>query len=554
MKMFTRRMALLVCVLVTAGIFLVGCGGGGSGGGASTATTPDTTSAPASTPDAGGDTGDDAGGDGGAVEKKDHIVYEVHASPNVLDPSGSPTVVEWLINANIYDNLFKAIQQDWSRCEPWLVESYEISNDNKDWTLTIREGIKFHNGDDLTVDDVVFSLERQRKGAVSAAGLVSVNSVEKIDERSLIIRQDYPYPILIETLAGPQFGVSSKAVYEEHGENAREGIIGTGPYKLADWAADNSITLEYFDGYWNDEPQIKSVTFRPILDANASTIAFDSGELDVFSRNVKVSDYERYRADPNVQVTEVTQTSTRGLSMNNSHEKFSDVRVRRAMNHAMDKAAINLLAAEGQYNPDIWVKTDNRGEGYAKAEAEGKIVKYEYDPDKAKALLAEVGYDENNKLQFEIVCSTMGAMVSLAQAMQDFLAQVNTEAGVESVELAQYMQKITSGDFEAAACQWGFEYYWSPLVYFVHLHSNFYFNYEQTQIARVDELTELGVRTWELEERNEIYAELLNVISDQAIVAPLHQMLGIIASTKGLIVYPDSTNIICPVYWMEWAE
>lgn len=557
-KLVTRRVALLVCALMACSLFLVGCGSGGSGtstggGAASTAGT-----GTASTPATGGDDTTSTGGgdDAGGTPAKDSIVYEIYSAPNLLDPQMSPVLPEWHINMNIYDNLWRAVRQDYTQCEPWLVESYELSEDNTDWTIKLREGILFHNGEELTAEDAVFMLDRAREAPTAAAAVSTITNLEVIDQYTFLMEQDVPFAIWPETLSGPSFGVPNKKLVEEHGVGERATIVGSGPYKFVDWDADNTVTIEYFEDYYFEaeygEPQIKKVEFRTITDANAATIAFEAGEVDVFGRNILLSNFERYREDPDITTLEVKQTSTRGMSMNNQEGQFTDLRVRRAMNHSFDKEAINLLVAEGQYNAPIYSKIDPRAEGYAMAEANNMIMKYEYDVDKAMALLAEAGYDENNPLTTTMISSTTVTTLTLAQAMQDYLAQVNVSAEVETMESAQYMQRMSTGDFECAAAQYAFEYYWSPMIVAVWTAYGRYYNYEQYNNPRVEELIAKVGGTWELSEREPMMAEIIQLVSEDAVNVPIYQVQGMVATREGLQVYCDDTNLICPVFWMHY--
>lgn len=554
-KTITRRIALLVCLLLAVSLFLVGCGGGGSNSTASTGG-GGATSTPAATSTGGGDTESTGGTDEPAAPVKDSIVYELYSAPNLLDPQMSPLLQEWHISMNIYDNMWQAFNQDYNQLEPWLVESYELSDDNTDWTIKIREGVLFHNGDELTSEDIKYMIDRAHDAPTAAAAVLTIKNVEIIDKYTVLVEQDVPFAILPETLAGPSFGVANKALIEEYGVGTQETYVGTGPYKFVEWTSDNSVTLEYFDDYFGaeiyGEPQIKTVTFRTIPDANAATIAFDSGELDVFGRNVLVSDFERYRADPDVTVVEVRQTSTRGLSMNYQEGQFTDVRVRKAMNHALDKDAINAMVAEGQYHTPLWTKIDFRAEGYAYAEANDMIVQYEYDVDKAKALLKEAGYDENNQLKTVLASSTTATTLPLAQAIQDYMAKVNVVAEVDAVEVAAQMERISTGQYECAAAQWAFEYYWSPMIVAVWTANGRYYNYEQFNNPRSEEIIATVQGLWDVEEREPLMAELINIVTDEAVVAPVYQVCGMIVTNDGLHVYPDDTNLICPIYFMHY--
>lgn len=550
-----RNVALALTSLMLCSLLLVACD---NNGGASVATTSSggatTSSGDAATSSADiASTGDSANSDTAAVVKKEHITQESYSIPNVLDPQVSGQTMEWCINENIYDPLLRAYRGDFSDIRPWIAESYELDDENKDWTIKLRQGIKFHNGDELTADDVVYTLERARTKAVTGMTMTLVEAIEKIDDYTVKILNSAPSPALLVTLAVPQFGIVCKRVIEEYGEGALEAIVGTGAYKLAEWGSDNSITLEYVgDDYFMakeyGQPDIKSITFRTILDATAATIAFDSGELDIFTRNVMYSDYQRLRDDPNVTTREFTQSVVRGISVNIKDPVLSDVRIRKGMHYAMDKESIVALVAEGEGNTNVWTKTDPRGEGGATAD----FVTYPYDPDKAKSVLAEAGIDEANPLNINLLSNTFNISTRTASAVQDLLRQVNINVDIQEVENAQFVSALAAGEYQTAYCQWGGEFWWSPLQYRIHINGDNYFGYENYTDARVLDLLEQGFRTWELEKRIPMYEEVLHAISDDVVGIPLYQPTTMIASTKGLQVYSDVGNLYAYAFWMRW--
>lgn len=554
-----KKAAWMVCLLLVASLALVGCGGnGGAGGGTGSAGGASSAGSTGSAGDAGGTNSTDSTPDNGGEAVKDSIVYELYAAPSVLDPELSATNAEWHICMSIYDNLFRAYRQDWTDCRPWMVESYEISDDQTDWTLKLREGILFHDGSELTAEDAAFTLERSMVLPVPSAMVSTFTGITILDTYTVRIDQDVAFAHVPGVLAAPQMGIVNKKAVETYGEGAREAVIGTGPYRLVDWSADNNVTVEYFeDHFMKDDPEydipvIKKCVFRPITDTNATTIAFDAGEIDVFNRNVQTSDYERYRADPEVTVHEIDMVSKRGLSMNNETGPFTDVRIRRAMNHALDKVAITLMAADGQHVSPVYTKADYRMEGYDYAEENDLIVKYEYDPDAAIALMAEAGYDASNPLNVSMVSSSASHNVSLAQAMQDYMSQVHVNADIEVVESAQYIQRVSSGNYESASAQWSMDWYLGQMIVRMWCYPGNYYNYEQYANPRVVELIDQASTVFAAEDRAPLFGEVIQLMSEDAVIAPVYRIQGMVVTHNGLHVYADPSNTVSPLFWMHY--
>jgi peptide/nickel transport system substrate-binding protein len=480
------------------------------------------------------------------IQTKDTIVYHLNAVPATLDPPWG-NAYEWEVDLNIYDSLFRAPGSDYHNIIPWLVEKYDFSSDFLNMTCKLREGIRFHNGDLLTTADVVFTINSAKQSPLVMPALLSITEVEVVDDYNFVIKQSRPFPNLLGVLAGPQLGIKNKALYEQYGAHSRQAVVGTGPYKLVEWAADNNITLEYNQGYWAGEPKIKKVTFRPITDLNAATIAFEAGELDVFNWPLP-TDTEHFIADSKYSHTVFYRGVNHGVTFNNQSPVFSNVNIRRAINHALDKESINLIVADGTYNTNVAVKSQAAAEGYANA----NIVKYEFNVERARQLLAAEGYNENNPLRATFLCTTSPTIQMFATAVQDSLAKANIILDVQPMEIGAWLGRLGSGDYEMSYAVWSFEYWWASILYYFNYGTGLFYNYEKIAIPEVDQMALAGMVEMDVTKRAGYYARLLNIVSDQAICAPVYQIRGVCLSTKGLVLCPDDANMISPVYDMYW--
>ncbi|NLW78802.1 MAG: ABC transporter substrate-binding protein, partial [Ruminococcaceae bacterium] len=545
--------ALAFALVMALGIMLTACGGGTSSstGGGGTSTGGDASTS-AST--GGDDVSTPAGGDTDGMVTKDNITVASQYIVAKIDPQYGAGQWEWSINRGVYDSLFRAPKMDYYACEPWLAESYEYSDDNLDMTLTLRQGVKFHDGSEMTSEDVVYSLERAMVSAYTSPALQAVDSVEATDDYTVVIHMKYTFPVMVEVLADYQFGaIVSKNAIETYGEGSQEAIVGTGPYKLKEWSADNNITLEYFEDYWADEPEIKTVTYRAIPDYSAAAIAMQSGEIDVLNYGL-MADLKSMSETGDFTVNSFLRDHTFGLAINNQLEPFNNLEVRRAISHAIDRDAVNDIVMEGTGSTETLARTSPRGEGYYMALDEGRLTKYEYDVEKAKAMMEELGYGEDNRVPVNFVSPSSSAAQNFAAVMQEQLGKIYLDLDIEVMEASSYINRLAQGQFGLSYNDSGLMPYFSPVLYSFQYGTGNIYNRDNISIPEVDALLEQGLSELDKDARNEIYAEMLEIITDQAVTGVCVQTRAFIISTKGLQVYPDPVMMPSAVYDMHWGE
>ncbi|NLW79888.1 MAG: ABC transporter substrate-binding protein [Ruminococcaceae bacterium] len=543
--MARKKISALALVLVMVlGIFLTGCSGGGS-----SSTPTSTGGASASTP--ADNSTDSTGGDTGTpVNKKDSIVVAVQYNINKLDPQYPAAQWEWQANMCIYDSLFHPPAFDYENLENALCESYEISDDMLEYTFHLRQGVKFHDGSDFTAEDVVFTIERAMASPYVGPNLLAFDTVTAEDDHTVKLVQKYTSPDTLKVLAEHYLGIVSKAAVTEYGDGAVEAVVGTGPYKLVSWTQD-AVELDTFEDYYGELPEIKAVTYRPITDYTSAAIAMNSGEIDVLNY-ANPSDEQGFIEDDNFDTVVFVRDHSFGVTMNNQLAPFNDINVRRAINHAIDRESLNMIVTDGYYDISAYVKSTPRALGYEKADSEGRITKYEYDLEKAKALLAEAGFDENNPLNCTYITPNTNLAQTLASAVQAALASANINLNIEVMEAASWLDRISTGDFEMSYNDCGFANHRASLSYYFQFHSGTFYNRENTQLARVDELTELGMAEMDEATREEYYAELIEIVTDEAINMPGIRFRGVTITTKGLVVPNDmmvGITSIKDAYW-----
>jgi len=363
---------------------------------------------------------------------------------DTLDPANHRKRETETIIRNIYDGL--VTRDPDMRVVPELAESFTQVSPTV-YNFAIRKGVKFHDGSEMTAEDVKFTLDRitvenamggQTSPRQSLMG--PVESVEVVDGDTVRINLSEPWPILPAMLPNQQ--IVSKAFVEKVGN---DGVAiqtnGTGPFRLVDWRKGDSIILERFEDYYGGSPDIEPVgkacveraIFKFIPETASRVAALLAGDVDIINELPPFS-IDQVKASGNADVMTVNGTRSFFIALNNKGEIFDDVKVRQAVAHAIDRDLIidrilggNAVAINGILSPDAF--------GFKEGLAD-----YSYDPDKAKALLAEAGYPEG----IDVTLDVEGAFKDTAEAVASLLTRAGIRTTVQVGEGAQVNAKWRS--------------------------------------------------------------------------------------------------------------
>ena len=349
------------------------------------------------------------------------------ADPSHLDPQAGEELSSNIAFYHIYDPLVRR-EADLS-FSPGLAESWEVAEDGVTWTFTLRDGVTFHNGNPLTAEDVVYTIERAR--ASIRPGLVrNIASERAVDERNVEITTPAPYAVLPADLA--ELLILDKEYTEGLAEGGLEDApIGTGPYRLAEWVRGERLSLEAFEAYWGGPAAIKTVEFLPITNPATRTAALLTGEVDII-QDLAVRDVERVRAEPGFEVMTRPSLLNLVLAMDMREQSptidgpnpMTDQRVREAIARAIDTDALNSVVMAGLSTPaDQYVPASHTGyvEGMSFREM------YPFDVERAKALMAEAGYADGFTMTLDATNDRYVNDAQIAQALASMLAKINVD-------------------------------------------------------------------------------------------------------------------------------
>ena len=474
----------------------------------------------------------------------DAVTLDAH----YITDSPSATVAEHVI-----EPLFELTPD--GRIVPNLAESYEVSADGLTWTLHLRKGVRFHDGTPFNAEAVKYNLERilDPANAVTFRFLISpITTVEVVDEYTVRFTTDAPFAPILAHLTHSAIGMQSPAAIERYGEDYARNPVGTGPFKFKEWQRQDYILLERNPDYWGGTPEIDEIMFRVVPEDGARMLMVQTGEAHVAVR-VPPDMVSLLERDPNVNVVFTPSVRTIYIGFNTYQRAdqpknpFTDVRVRQAFNYAVDNEAINEFILGGMGRPsDAPIAPGIFG--YT------AIGGYEYNPAKARQLLAEAGYPNGFRVQFYSPAGRYLKDLEVAEAVQAQLSEVGIQAEIVTLEWAAYLAATNMPADENVVPMfmlgWGTvtgdaDYGLYPLFHssqWVPTGSNraFYSN------PRVDELLDLARTTPDDAVRLAAYQEAMEIIMADAPWLFLHaetQITAIRSNVEGVIIHPTERVI-----------
>lgn len=468
------------------------------------------------------------------------LIIGLVAEPTSMDPAQVTDINSIRVHRSIYDSLVHFAEEKFVLV-PGLATSWEISTDGLLYTFHLRTGVQFHDGQPFNAEAVQFTFERMLNkdhpyhdtGPFPFAGFFygAIKETKVVDDHTVQMILTKPFSPLLNNLTEPLAGIISPAAVQRWRKDFAQHPVGTGPFRFAEWQRNVRVVLEKNPHYWGEGPYLDTVIFRPIVEEQVRLTELLSGRVD-FIVDVPPDNIAQIQADPNLRFIDQPGPHTWWVALNLAEPPFNDIRVRHAVNYAVNKEGITRdilkntgMPAFGPIPPAVdWAYTEN-------------VPRYPYHPKKARALLKEAGWEDTNNdgildkngQPFEIIFwvtesgSGMQSPKTMAQAIQADLASIGIQARIQTFEWGAYLTKYNAGlkgEAHMAEMSWMIGSGDPDLLLSPTLSSEAWapagFNTGYFKNDRVDEILAQAKRIIEQKERGKLYRELQQIVAQEA--------------------------------------
>jgi peptide/nickel transport system substrate-binding protein len=437
-----------------------------------------------------------------------------------LDPHKAVAAGTKEVMFNVFEGLMKPTSE--GDLIPAVAEKYEISEDRTTYTFTLREGVKFHNGDTVTAEDVVYSIQRcaaaEDTGVVQVEAFSIISDIQAPDDQTVVIQLSEPSNEFLSYL--------TCAVIPADYDQQDTAPVGTGPFKFVSRTAQDNLVLERFDDYWGTPASLSKVTYKIIENADSIMMSLQSGAVDLFAH---LSSTQVAQLDDEFNIGDGTMNLVQALYLNNAEAPFDDVRVRQALCYAVDKQEILDLAFDG-YGSLIG---SSMYPAFGKYFDDSLTNYYTKDVEKAKALLAEAGYPDGFTMTITVP-SNYQPHVDTAQVLVEQFKEIGVTAEIQLVEWASWLSDVYAGrqyqstvvgvDASTMTAR-------ALLERFTSTAGNNFTNYSN---ADYDALFAQAQASYDDEAQTAIYKQMLSNLTENAANVYIQDLADLVAIRKGL--------------------
>lgn len=452
-----KKISLMLAAALTAGLALTGCGG------SKTSDTTDNT--------AGAENESTAEVKGVDVDTTGYLVAALNADIQTADVQ--KTSKDYEVPFNIFDRLVDVeVGTDGnSKIVPSLAESWDISDDGLEYTFHLRQGVKFHNGNDFTAEDVAYTFHRmltveggvntefidQIKGAdeLLAGETDTLEGVEVVDDYTIKVTLKEPFAGFLASISSPGVSIYDSEATEAAGDQFGMDpavTVGTGPFEFSSWSFNNQLVLTRNEDYWKGASGLPGVVIKIIPDTETQSMMFESGELDILDLDYAADSADRFTETYPDQIVQGPRVGIVYFTMNFNKEPFQNVRVRKAVQMSIDRQAIldALYGGRGQVEQGIFPH------GLIGFNPDQEEIKY--DPEAAKALLAEAGYADGFDMEIAADSSASDTMTMALEIVSDQLAEVGIRAEIKNYDESTWLETRKSGELGSFMSTWSADY------------------------------------------------------------------------------------------------
>ena len=559
-----KKLAMTLAVSMLAASVLSACGGQSAQNGTT----------------ASGDAAQQSGASAGTgteipASSEGHEGYlNVCLSADIMTADVQKTSNDYEVPMNIYDTLvqIKVAEDGSSSIEPMLAESWEVSEDGLTYTFHLRDDVTFQNGNAFTAEDVKYTFNRMftEDGTVNSSFLDQIagaaelldgtaeelSGLEVVDDYTVKITLKEPFGAFLSALAFTACSIYDEEATEAAGDDfgmVPEVTVGSGPFIFESWTPNAELVLTRNENYWNGPAQIPGVVIRIIPDTETQTMMYESGELDLLDLKTNPEAVDRITEAYPDQIVSGPILGVDYVFMNQAVEPLNDVRVRKAIQMSIDRQMIldELYGGRGKVENGLMA---NGLIGY-----NANLPAIEYDPEGAKALLAEAGYPDGFTIELGADSSDSEMRTMITEIIQSMLAEVGINVEITKYDQSTWLETRRAGEMPMYVSSWTADFNDPDNFFYT------FFGTEENSKIRSINLTDTAVmaevaraRTIvDEEERLALYRDLeVQLMQDEACMVPLwslDHLFAVSQRTKGFQVSWNgfSDSAFYPVYFEE---
>jgi peptide/nickel transport system substrate-binding protein len=473
---------------------------------------------------------------GTSANKRDEIKVGLDVDAGTMDPRLSRDTSGKRVSELVFDGLVRLSSK--LEAEPSLATEWE-NPDPKTWIFKLRKDVTFHDGKPFTAEDVKYTFDSILNPdfkAPYATLYEPIQSVEVINDHEVKFTLKQPYAPLLSYM---DVGIVPKHIGEKNDNSLSNKPVGTGPYKMTKWDKNNKIAFEANEKYWNGPPKTKKITYFIVPDNTTRVASLESGDIDLVHSPLSPQDIKRSKENENFKVAETEGLGFTYLNFNTKNKILSDVKVRQAVSHLVNKEVISSDIYQGMDKPGqsplippSWAFTDN-------------LPEFEYDSEKAKALFKEAGWvdsdsdgvlDKNGK-KLEITLSTHSEdpnRIQTVEYLQNEFNKAGVQTKVSTNEWPTFSANLMEGKFDIALLGW-LNLVDPDRAMYNPLHSKGGSNYGKYSNSKVDQLLDKGRTTLDQKERTAVYQEAAKIVTEEVAYDVLLNQGYIAIHNKNLI-------------------
>jgi peptide/nickel transport system substrate-binding protein len=501
-RMFSKRFRLVIATAVIGTTLVTGCNS--------------QTNQPAASTDQASQT---------TTEKK-VINISLPSDPQSLDPSPSTAREDRQVQNSIYDKLFDVDKN--GEIIPMLAESFEVSPDQKTYTLKLKQGVKFHDGTDFNADAVKFNLERYLIDTSNRKSeLKDISKIDVVDPYTVKIELSKTFSPFISILTDRSGMMVSPEAAKKYGDDYINHPVGTGPYIFVEHVNGDHITLKKNESYWNGVPKIDEVNYRVFPNGNAALQNLKSGQLD-FLIDVQPKEIATIKDDPNLTMIAEPSMAFMAIFLNVTKEPFTNKYIRQAVNMAIDREALVKVVFDGYATP---ANSPFAPGNIANGDSDKPI---KPDPEAIKALLAKGGKPDGFTFKLQIGITPVNEQSGTV--VQNMLKPYGINVELEKFEKSTLSDNAINGNFV------GTLYGWSGRLdpdqnFYRYLVTDQQNNYSRLSNPDLDKLIKDARAELDPAKRKIIYDQAMEIVHDEASLAVLYHDFNLFGYSKKVTGY-----------------